>query len=111
MRPLPESYKTYTVVEAKNVLESILNGQVKHSPSDVFVGDKFFKVTYDGHHTHMVNYADLGKMVIYEYPNYFNVVMYNKKGREVNKVVTKDLEQCHDLLSAIKIMQKTNIGN
>ena len=115
---LPSSYKTFTVAEAKSFIEEALNSQQKHTPASVFVGDKFYKVGYGGSsmgstfHTRIVNkfvyYNDIGKLVLYEYPNNYNLVIYNKKGKEVNKVITKDLTLLHDFIGALKVLERAN---
>lgn len=114
--PMPSEFRSFTTQEATKFIEDALNSQQKHTPVSVYVGEKFYKVGYGGSsmgstfHTRIVNkfvyYNDIGKLVLYEYPNNYNLVIYNKKGREVNKVISQYLNQLHDFIGALKVLEK-----
>ena len=113
---LPEISDKYSQDEAKRIIERVLNMQYKHTPTSVFVDDDCYKVSYASAlltgsipNTRIVHrfiyYNDIGEMKLYKYPNCYNLVIYNLKGREINKVISKNLSDLQRMIKAIKSLQ------
>ncbi len=118
--PLPNENKKYSVQEAKTIIERNLNLQYKHTPTSVYVSWDCYKVTYAktnfmvaGGSTipttsmkhKFIYYSDIGSFKLYKYPNCYNLVIYNLKGREINKVISKNLYDLQQMIYAIRSLQ------
>ena len=109
--PLPNEPTRYSAEESKRIIERVLNQQTKHIPLSVYVDTLFYKVAYasaaiTGRQVYkFVYFNDIGELKIYKYPHYYNLVIYTKKGREINKVLSKSLEDLHKMVYAIRSLQ------
>jgi hypothetical protein len=116
--PVPSDYRGYTVEESKNIIERVLNLQYKHTPTSVYVTSDCYKVSYASAlltssmsipNTRMVHkfiyYDDIGVMKLYQYPHCYNLVIYNRKGHEINKVISKNLYDLQQMIYAIRSLQ------
>lgn len=117
---LPTYSKKYSPEESIKILERVLNLQYKHTPTNVYVDRDCYKVTYAktnfivaGGSTipstsmkhKFIYYRDIDSFKLYQYPNCYNLVIYNKKGREINKVISKNLYDLQEVIFAIRSLQ------
>lgn len=115
---LPSGQKSLSEEEAQHIIERVLNLQYKHTPTGVYVDRDCYKVSNTkpsfilagsvnvaGTKHRVINYREIGSFKLYEYPNCYNLVIYNKKGREINKVISKDRNDLYEMIYAIRRLQ------
>lgn len=113
---IPATTSYITTEKAVKIIENVLNSQYRNDISNVYVTSEYYKVgilkhTYTKNYSssyirsQIVTYDDIDGLILTKSRKYYRLIIKNRKGKEINKVICTDLNAIYAFLDAVRNLQ------
>jgi len=110
---IPATTTYYTTEKAIKIVEEILNSQYRRDITSVYVNSTFYKIgllknistqTYSTSYIkyQIVPYNEINGFMLIKYSKHYNLLIKNRKGKEINKVICSNLNAIYAFLDAVR---------
>lgn len=110
---IPATTVYIPTAKAVRIVENVLNSQYRRDISSVYVNSEYYKIGLlkNLHLTNnsssymryqVVSYDDIDGLLLIKSKKYYRLIIKNRKGKEINKVLCSDLNAIYAFLDAIR---------